>query len=42
VASLDAAVLRALVSLALLGYAAYSDFKTREVDDLVWIILCAT
>jgi len=42
VASLDAAAVRALVSLAMLGYAAYSDFKTREVDDLVWIILCAT
>jgi len=42
VASFDVTVSRAFVSLALLGYAAYSDFKTREVDDLVWIILCAT
>mgnify|MGYP003877478949 FL=1 len=41
-ASFDVTVSRAFVSLALLGYAAYSDFKTREVDDLVWIILCAT
>jgi len=35
---LDAA--RALASLTVLGYAAYSDFKTREVDDAVWVTLC--
>lgn len=33
-------VLRALVSAVLLGYAAYSDFKTREIDDRVWVTLC--
>jgi Flp pilus assembly protein protease CpaA len=30
-----------LVPLAVLGYAAYSDFRTREVDDAVWVVLCA-
>ena len=36
---LDAA--RVLASLAVLSYAAYSDFRTREVDDAVWVVLCA-
>ncbi|MEM0344485.1 MAG: A24 family peptidase [Thermofilaceae archaeon] len=30
---------RAAVTLAILGYAAYSDIKSREVDDAVWLIL---
>jgi len=30
---------RAVVTLAILGYAAYSDVKSREVDDAVWLIL---
>ena len=32
---------RRLVTLALLVYASYSDFRSREVDDKVWIALCA-
>lgn len=35
-----APIARTIISLTMLGYAAYSDAKSREVDDLVWLLLC--
>lgn len=32
-------IARDVVTLVVLGYAAYSDVKSREVDDVVWLIL---
>lgn len=32
--------LRLLASVVIAGYAAYSDVRTREVNDLVWVALC--
>lgn len=32
-------ILRGAVTIAALGYAAYSDFKRREIDDAVWLAL---
>lgn len=33
--------LQRIATAALLAYAAYSDFRTREVDDRVWVLLSA-
>ncbi|RLE99308.1 MAG: hypothetical protein DRJ57_02475 [Thermoprotei archaeon] len=33
--------LQRAAAAALLAYAAYSDFRTREVDDRIWVLLCA-
>jgi len=33
--------LQKIAAAALLTYAAYSDLRTREVDDRVWVLLCA-
>lgn len=30
--------LRTLISVAMLGYAAYKDLKTREIYDMVWVV----
>lgn len=30
--------IRTLISLSMLGYASYKDIKTREINDMVWII----
>ena len=33
--------LRAVISVAMLGYASYKDLKTREIHDIVWIVPAA-
>ncbi|MFC1803703.1 A24 family peptidase C-terminal domain-containing protein [Thermoproteota archaeon] len=30
--------IRALISITMLGYASYKDMKTREIQDIVWIV----
>lgn len=38
---LELGLVRKILSFALLAYAAFSDVKTREVEDVIWFALCA-
>ncbi len=38
---LELGLVRKILSFALLAYAAFSDVKTREVEDIIWLALCA-